>query len=384
MAGKNRGNGEGTVTQRKDGRWEARLTLTDGRRKCLYGKTRAEAARRLAVAIRDQEKGVSFARDERQSLASYLRSWLETLRPPTLKPRTWGRYESDVRVHLIPALGSTRLLKLSAQQVQAFYAAKRREGRLAPASIAHLHAVLHSALEQAERLGLVPRNVADLVKAPRPSAEHEMHVLTPEQAQTLLDAASGDRLEALYVLALTTGMRLGELLALRWRDVDLDTATLHVLHTLHHEQFGAWKLTRPKTAKSRLRIALTPRAVEALHSRRVRQAEERLALGEAWADHGFIFTRQDGEPLRGTHVLERGFHPLLQRAGLPLIRFHDLRHTCATLLLVQNVPAKVVSELLGHSSVAITLDRYSHVLPSMQQSAAAAMEQVLKGIRVAE
>jgi len=223
---------------------------------------------------------------------------------------------------------------------------------------------------------LVPRNVADLVTPPRSTAR-EHRVLNQEHAQTLLLAAREDRLEALYTLALTTGMRLGELLALGWEDVDLDAATLQVRQTLYHDKAGVWRLDTPKTDYSRRRNDLGRVTVEALRRHRARQAAERLAVGEAWADHGFVFTRGDGAPLRGPHVLERHFLPPLKRAGLPPMRFHDLRHTAATLMLLGDVRAKVVSEMLGHSNVAITLGLYSHVTPTMQKDAAATMDRLL-------
>jgi integrase len=373
-----RGNHEGNIRRRADGRWEARLTREGGRVKSFYGKTRADVVQRLARAQHERQQGLLIALDERQTVAQYLTSWLATVRP-TVKSRTWRRYEQAIRVHLVPALGSVRLVKLSAQHVQQLYAAKLDEG-LAAATVRHLHVILHHALEQAVRLNIVPRNVTDLVTPPRP-AHQEMHVLTPEQAQCFLRSVSGQRLEALYMLALTTGMRLGELLALRWRDVDLDAARLHMSNTVHHTAGGVWHLEAPKTPQSRRRVDLAPLALEALRAHRTRQLEERLLVGPDWHDHDFVFTRGDGEPVHGTWLLDGDFRPQLAAAGLPRIRFHDLRHTAATLLLLANVPAKVVSELLGHASVGITLGLYSHVLPSMQRDAAAAMERMLSSAR---
>lgn len=196
-------------------------------------------------------------------------------------------------------------------------------------------------------------------------------------ARKLLAGGCGE-LEALDVLALTTGMRQGELLALVWEDVDLEIGVIHVRHTLQHGSAGAWTLESPKTAKSRREVELNPSTVEALQAHRTAQLEARLAAGPLWHDHGLVFTRGDGEPMRGTHLLQRHFHPFLRRAGLPLIRFHDLRHTAATQLLLQGINSKVVQERLGHSNVGITLDRYSHVLPGMQREAALAMERLFQ------
>lgn len=275
-------------------------------------------------------------------------------------------------------LVSRRLAKLSPQSLQALYAAKRAEG-VAPATVRQMHAVLRRALGEAERLGLIPRNVATLVNAPR-AARPEMHVLTPDEVNILLDAAEGDPLEALYVLAVRKGMRLGELLALRWSDVDVHGKSpgLYVRATLRYVNSAIYYFEPPKTAKSRRRVRLGPVELEALRSHRARQLEERLAAGPAWHDVDLVFCRETGEALCGNHLSGRDFQKLLKRAGLPRIRFHDLRHTCATLLLRQDVNPKKVQELLGHSTVAMTLDMYSHFLPDMQQDVVDAMDSILR------
>jgi integrase len=206
-----------------------------------------------------------------------------------------------------------------------------------------------------------------------------MHVLSADEARILLAAVEGDRLEALYVLALTTGMRRGELLALRWTDVDLHARApaVHVRATLRYQNADTYFFDPPKTDKSRRRIGLSSTALEALRAHRTRQLEERLAVGVVWRDEDLVFCTPIGGALCGNHFSERDFQALLTRAGLPRIRFHDLRHTCATLLLRRGVHPKVVSELLGHSTVTMTLDRYSHVLPDMQQAAMEAMDGIL-------
>jgi integrase len=205
-----------------------------------------------------------------------------------------------------------------------------------------------------------------------------MATLSPEQARILLEAAAGARLEALYVLAINTGMRQGELLALRWTDVDLNAGALHVRATLQRTREG-FVFTEPKTTSSRRQVALTRAAVEALRSHHTRQAEERLHVGAAWEDDDLVFANEVGQPLDATAVLRRSFYPLLERSNLPRIRFHDLRHTAATLLLGQGVHPKIVSEMLGHSQIAITLDLYSHVTPTMQRQAVEALEIALGG-----
>jgi integrase len=205
---------------------------------------------------------------------------------------------------------------------------------------------------------------------------YEVVSLSPAQTRTFLEAAQGDRFESLYVLALTTGMRLGELLGLRWQDVDLAAHMLQVRHTLLRLRDGL-QLTEPKTARSRRRVALGASAVDSLRLHRSRQAAARLRLGQVWEDNDLVFANEIGKPVEAGNLLRRSFWPLLAKAELPRIRFHDLRHTAATLLLQQGVHPKVVSELLGHSSIGLTLDTYSHVLPDMQQQAVAAMDRLL-------
>ena len=241
--------------------------------------------------------------------------------------------------------------------------------------------------EWAMRWGFVPRNVAELVDPPRPK-RYDITVLTPEQARAVLAAASGDRLEALYVPAITTGMRQGKLLALRWRDVDLDGARLQVRSTLYRVTTGpatkgmadkGLTLGSLKTHKGRRQMALTSDAVAPLRRRRIRQLEERLAVGEARNHQDLVFPSHVGRPIETTNLIKRSYKLLLEKAGRPNIRFHNLRHTAATLFLRKKVPAKVVSEMLGFSQVAITLKIYSHVLPAMQREATAAMEAATSG-----
>jgi integrase len=222
----------------------------------------------------------------------------------------------------------------------------------------------------------VPRNAAD-VKAPRPTPE-EMHPLSEDEVHTFLETAkeSGDRFEALYVLAIAMGLRRGELLGLRWDDVDLERGTLRVGRALVREG-GRHVLGETKTKRGRRQINLTPRTVNALKDHRKKQLEEKMRLAGLYKDHGLIFASGVGTPVNPENLVKRSFKPLLQKAGLPEIRFHDLRHTCATLLLGRGVHPKIVQELLGHATIAMTLDTYSHYLPSMGDQAAGAMRRVL-------
>lgn len=367
-----RGSGEGSIRQRTDGRWEGTLRLAGGRRRSVYGKTQREVLAKMTRAKRDRELGLPM-RSERTTTGAYLARWLESTRA-SLRPSTWRRYEVLVRVHALPALGQIPLARLGPADVEQLYAARLAEGS-APASVHQLHAVLHRAVDQASRWGLCARNVVALVTAPRP-ARTEMRTFTPEQARAFLDSVAGDRLEALYVLALTTGMRQGELLALRWADVDPDARTARVRATLYRPRGGGYELASPKTARSRRQVALTHAAAAALRRHRTRQLEERLRVGAAWQDLDLVFANEIGGPLRGTR-LTKTFQAALRRTGLPRMRFHDLRHTAATLMLGGGVHPKVASEMLGHSTIATTLDLYSHVAPTMQAAAADTLDAVL-------
>lgn len=374
-----RGNNEGSIYQTADGRWRAALSLGGGKRKLLSGATRAEVARKLTSAQRDRDRGIPVARDERQTVATYLASWLDTIRPPVVRSSTWTRYEQLCRLHITPALGRISLARLGAQQINALYASKLAEG-LSARTVVYVHATLHKSLQDAIETGLLARNVAEAAKPPRRARRKEMRTFTPEEARRFLAAIAGDRLEALYVLALTSGMREGELLSLRWPDVDLDGGFVSVRRSLSREQ-GVNIIHDPKTEHGRRRIAINALAADHLRRHHMRQFQEIARLAEKsipWPDDSqLVFTDGQGHPLVGTTVYRYRFLPILRRAGLPLIRFHDLRHTAATLMMLAGVPAKVVAEMLGHASVAITLNLYSHVQPGMQRDAADAMDRLL-------
>ncbi|HZU05719.1 MAG TPA: site-specific integrase [Chloroflexota bacterium] len=312
---------------------------------------------------------------ERQTVGQFLARWLEDVARPRVRPKTYHSYAQLVRLHLAPGLGRIPLAKLSPQDVQAFLNAKRASG-LSPRTVQYLHAVLRCALGQAERWGLVPRNVARLVSPPQGSRP-EIRPLTVEEARRLLEAVQGDRLEALYAVALAVGLRQGEALGLRWQDVDFARGTLTVRYQLQRVE-GRLQLVEPKTARSRRTIALPPPVVEVLRRHRARQLEERLQAGAAWQDSGLVFTSTIGTPLEPRNVV-RHFHGLLAKAGLPRRSFHQLRHTAASLLLAQGVDIRVVQQVLGHSQIALTANLYAHVLPVLLREAAQKMGAALWG-----
>jgi integrase len=373
---KKRGNNEGSITLRKDGRWMARPTIhtPDGiKRPSIYGKTREEARQQLAKIIAERDSGLVFDA-KNLTVGEYLDRWLRDSVRDTVRPSTYERQEQLVRLHIKPALGRLKLKSLTPAHVQGLYR-DRMDSGLSPATVHKIHVVLHKALSQAVRWSLIPRDAAEAVKAPRPAPD-EIRPLNREQVNALLEGVRANRLEALYVLAVTTGMRQGELLGLKWEDVDLNKCVVRIRHTLTRTG-SRLRLGEPKTKKSRRTIQLTGRALEALRAHRKRQLEERMVHAGLWEENDLVFATQVGTFINPSNLRRRSFKPLLEKANLPPIRFHDLRHTAATLLLIQGVHPKYVQELLGHATISITLDTYSHILPSMGDQTARAMEAAL-------
>jgi integrase len=364
------------ITKRKDGRFMARYTIetSEGpKRKTIYGRKYKDVERKLPEARGDAARGLIFDADNLK-LGEYLDRWLSDSVADTVRPTTFERYEQIVRVHIRPVLGKLKLKNVTPAHVRGLYHEKLEVG-LSPRTVQYIHVTLHKALKQAVADGLIPRNATEAVRPPQVRKE-EIRPLTAEQVKTLFEAVRGDRLESLYVLAVHTGLRQGELLGLKWGDVDLEAGTLQVRCTLTTAKSGPM-LTAPKTKGSRRTVKLSPTVLEDLRNHLERQLREIDQAGDLWRENGLIFASESGEPLKRHYITTHQFKPLLKRAGLPQIRFHDLRHTCATLLLSKNVNPKVVSEMLGHAAIAITLDTYSHVLPNMQSEAAQAMEDAL-------
>jgi integrase len=349
-------------------------TATGRKRKTVYGKTRKEVAKKLTKAISNREDGLVFDA-ENLTVGEYLDLWLKNSVQDTVRLTTYQGYERIVRLHIKPTLGRIKLDNLTPVHARSLYR-ERLEAGLAPRMVQLVHTILHKALKQAVNDGLIPRNVTEAVKAPRP-VKKDMKPLSPAQARDLLEAARGERLEALYALAVTTGMRQGEILGLKWEDVDLEAGTLQVRRTLSTAMGGGVRFGPPKTARSRRKIRVPQLALTALRRHRKAQLEQRIKLSGLWEDHDLVFTTGVGTPISRADLINRSFKPLLRQAGLPDIRFHDLRHTCATLLLSRGVHAKLVQELLGHSTIAVTLDTYSHVLPGMDDGLADTMDEAL-------
>jgi len=373
-----RGRNEGTIRQRKDGRWEARLVMTDaeGRRvrRSFLGRTRADVRDKLQEATRAESTGTAVP-SNRLTLGPFLAQWLTDVARLSVRSSTFVIYESICRLHLTPGLGHVSLARLTPQQVQAFLNAKSAAG-CSPRSVAMYRAILRQALGQAERWGLVTRNVAKLTDPPR-VPRRQIRPLDPDQARAFLEVIRGDRFEALYLIALGAGLRQGEILGLSWADVDLDLGTLTVRQALQRVA-GKLVLVEPKSVTSHRAVALPGVVLDGLRRHRVRQLEERLAGGPGWKgnDWDLVFTTTVGTPLDGIAVTRR-FQALLASAGLPHQRFHDLRHACASLLIAQGVSPRVVMETLGHSQISLTMNTYSHVTPALGRAAAERMNELL-------
>lgn len=341
--------------------------------------TRSECERLLREAIQRFESGQASL-DERITVREYLVDrWLPSI-ASTVRPATHRRYTDIVVGHILPAMGHLRLSKLSALDLQRLYADRLATG-LSPNTVRHHHAVLHRALGQAVRMRVIDRSVADLVDPPR-SVKPDVKAWDVREVVRFLDVGDTSDLAALWRLALLGGLRRGELLGLKWDDVDLERGTLAVRHSLIRGNASTWELGAPKTASGRRTIALDKTCVAALRKQRAAQNAERLRLGPIWNDQGFIFANETGGPLHANTVVLR-FKRLAAAAGVTPIRFHDMRHTCATLALVHGVHPKVVQERLGHSNIAMTLDRYSHVTPGLQREAADMIAAALDAAREA-
>ena len=371
-----RGNGEGNIRRRKDGRWEARMTVgyqgDKAQIKSLYGKTRQEVQQKLSKLQTDLQQGIAPT-DDRQTVGQFLDRWLKVSVKGGVRSSTYVSYEGHVRLHIKPALGKIRLSKLTPVDVQEFMNEKISDG-LSAQTVRNVRATLRAALGQAVRWGEVSRNVVELTDPP--SVPHnEPDPFTAGEAAHFLETTKEHRLHAVFSLMLACGMRRGEALGLRWRDMDLEGGTLSIRHSLQRID-GSLKLVEPKTAKSRRTIAIPGFAWEALKAHRKRQVEEKLFAGSKWQDTDHVFTSRIGTPLDPDNV-SRDFKALVKEAGLRDQRLHDLRHACASLLMGQGVSPRVVMETLGHSQISLTMNTYSHVIPDLQRNAANQMDEIM-------
>ncbi len=369
----------GTIRQRSKGSWQLIFDApreADGKRRqarqTIHG-TKKEAEAKLRELLTAMERG-DYVAPTSETMGAFLRHWLDNYAATHVSPRTYRDYDGIVRRYLQPALGGLPLARVKPQHVQGLHATLLGRG-LSPRTVLHTHRVLSEALSHAVKWQLVARNVCDAVDAPRPERK-EMAALDAHGVARLLAASEATPYRDLFSVAIYTGLRRSELLGLRWTDVDLDRGRLSVVAGLHRLTGKGLVLLPTKTARSRRSVSVGAEALDTLRHVRMQQLENRLAAGPAWHDTGFVFTKGDGSPIdpeKVTHAFAR----VARGAGLTGVRFHDLRHTHASLMLQAGVHPKVVSERLGHASVTITLDTYSHVLPGLQEDATARFSEVL-------
>jgi len=369
-----RGNNAGSIYRRKsDGKWVGSITLETGKRKVFYGKSQKEVQDKVNEALYEQQQGTLITAKD-QTLAEYLADWLEEAVKPNRRPRTYERYECMIRLHINPVLGKVKLQALIPRHIKLLQSQGLKDG-LSNTTVGAIHEMLHKALDDAWKLELVKRNVCDMVSPPR-RQHKEYRPLDAVQSRKLLEAAKGHPQETMFVLALATGMRRGELLGLKWQDIDIDNRVLYVLRALSRlptkmgkDNGDLYIEADLKTKSSRRSIALAGFAIEALKQHRTRQEEMRRQAGKLWQGHDYVFCKSDGSHLNPGHDVLVQLKILLKKAGLPDVRFHDLRHGVATFLLSMGVHPKVVQDILGHAEISMTMDTYSHVSPTMQREA---------------
>jgi integrase len=337
--------------------------------------TKKDAQTYLNKALREVDAGL-FVEPTLLTINSYLDRWLETAARPRVSRRTADGYAALLKRYIREPLGQRRLDKLQPLDIQKVYGEMQARG-LSARIVRHTHSALHNALKQAVKWGLLSRNPSDLVELPK-VPHKERRVLSPDEAVSFLEAADVMPHGLIFEFALLTGMRPEEYLALQWSDIDFERNTAQVRRALvRHKK--SWSFEEPKTARSRRTVYLSAPLLQKLISHKRKQAEARLKLGKAWQAFDLAFCSDEGTPLSIPNITYRYFRPILTKAELPRIRLYDLRHTCATLLLIAEENPKVVSERLGHSTIVLTLDTYSHVLPTMQQGATARLEKLLYG-----
>jgi len=378
----------GSIRQRSKGSWE--ITIDTGRDGATGKRlrhfegikgTKKDAQKRLHELLYSLEQG-SYVKPNRLTVAQFLEDWLRDYVRTNTAPRTAERYEEIVSGHLIPALGSLPLLALRPEHIQRYYSkaleSGRRDGKggLSALAVHKHHRVLYEALKYGVKHGILVRNVAEAVDPPHPRSK-ELAVLGPNEVQLILEAAKETPYYVLFFTKAYTGLRRGELLGLRWGDIDLEKATLSVIQTLQQLRNGEYIFREPKSKRSRRQIALSPSLAIALWEYRLKQEQARRLLGKPLAPTDLVFSHPDGRPFRPNSVT-RALQVIAESVGLKGVRLHDLRHAHATILLQQGVHPKIVQERLGHSSVATTLDIYSHVLPGLQEAAARRFEEGLE------
>jgi integrase len=373
-----RGNGEGCVRQRKDGYWTAIITIgydDNGKpkRKTFYGKTRKEVVAKMDEAKSQLMQG-TFTEASKITLGEWMVKWLEEYKKPTIRQNTFESYYDVIKTHILPCgISRVKLQKIQACDLQSFYNDKLKNGRidnkggLSTRYVRYIHTLIREALEQALKENLVSRNMADATSPPTVKTKG-MQILTKEQLQDFISVVREDRLATAFILDIGTGLRRGELLGLKWDCVDFKKSTIIIKRQLLSLKDGPVIEEDMKTKSSKRSIPLAENLIKELKAHKVRQAKEKLQIGDMYNDQGLVFCQEDGSPIEPKSFTKR-FQNLLKQAGLPKLRLHDLRHTHASLLLSENIHPKVVQERLGHSSISMTLDLYSHLSPGLQEAA---------------
>lgn len=364
-----RSNGEGTIYHRSNGSWQAQVSI-EGKRTSFTASTRKECQAWLKNTVHQVEHGLTFE-GTKTTLADLLDTWL-SLKENKLRLATYEQYRRTIRNYLKPGIGGVILKDLSAGVIQGFYS-KLQDEETGKRSIEVVHSVLHGALKYAQRIGSITQNWAAYVEVPRPE-NHEMMVWNESQVSQFLISIPEDK-QCMYRLAFATGMRRGELLGLKWEDLDWSSCVLKVNRQVYEPEGGGFRFQEPKTKRGRRALRLGPGMMESLS----RQYKEIIPLkrsmaGERWEEYGLIFPSTVGTPRRG-YSISKEFGVLAAEAGLPRIRFHDIRHTAASIMLAHNEPPVRVAALLGQS-IAVLLDTYAHFIPGGELQAAMLMDQV--------
>ena len=375
---KKRGNNEGSIYKRDNGTWRAMITV-QGRRLSFTAKTKREGQAWLRQMLEEIDYGLTY--DSAQTtLEKFMNDWLVSVEP-TLRFNTFKQYSQITRQHILPVLGHLKLRDLKPGHIQQLYnqMVRKKHGLR---TVQLVHSVLHRSLVHAVKLGIIPRNPDDATTPPKPK-HSEMKFLDETQVQQMLIVAQAksDRFFALYHLAVSTGMRQGELLGIKWSDMDWERGLLQVQRQLTIKKGGGFELTAPKTKAGTRRLDLGESALQVLRDHRQQQYLEMQAVGDDWQDNDLVFPSTIGTTYNRSNLSKR-FKLILKEAGLPEIRFHDLRHTAATLMLNHGIPVIVVSRRLGHARPSITLDVYGHLIPDKQKEVALLMDQLLTPIQI--
>lgn len=376
MARKIRGKNEGSIQQRPNGTWRAQVTL-QGRRLSYAAKTRRECQDWIKKTIHQIDDGMTYS-NTRIILEEFLSGWL-TSSKASKRRSTWAHYCQLVHNYVVPRIGQIKVKDLRPDQIQGLYNTLLSQG-VGTYTVIKIHTTLHSALAHAVKTGIVGRNPASQTIPPKQPSK-EMHIFEESQVNQMLVAAKGDRWEALYHLAVTTGMRQMELLGLKWSDLDWINQTIKVERQLVRPDGEGIQFAQPKTRLGKRTVVLGIKTIAVLRSHFERQHAKKKAGGEHWKEHGLLFTNSLGGPIHPRNLV-RDFKQLLRDAGLPTIRFHDLRHTAASLMLNHGVPVIVVSRRLGHAKPSITLDVYGHLLSGMQNEAAELIDELITPIEL--